>query len=1000
MEHTPQEKREEAIFEIVSQLNRGAALITAQEERDQLAGFNLIAGKRAKGATAYASALTYLIAGAKLLKDDCWERQHELIFALELNQAECEYLLGDLAAAEPRLKMLAGAAVNLTELAAVAVLRINLYMTLDRSGRAVEVGLQYLQRIGIQWPARPGEDEVKREFERLWRRLEHCPIEEIADLPQISDPDARATMDVLTTLMPPALFTDRNLQCLLIAHIANFSLEHGNSGGSCFAYVWLGMLLGPQFGDYQAGFRFGQLSVDLAEKRGLLGFKARVYLGFGHVIPWTRHVRMGIPLLRTAFETAQETGDLSFAAISYGALITHLLASGDPLAEVQREAGTALGFAQKARFGLVADMIGGQLGLIRTLRGLTPQFGSFTDAGFDESQFEERLKGDPRLAYAGWRYWIRKLQARYYAAGYASAIEAAAQAQQLLSSSFLAYFEIAEYHFYAALARAAYLDTVRAEERPSQLEALAAHHRQLELWAHNCPENFENRAALVAAEIARIEDRPLDAMRLYEKAIRSARENGFVHNEALANELAGRFYLGRGLEATGLAHLREARACYGLWEADGKVRQLDRLHPQLTARRSHPVEANAGLAVQQLDVATVVKASYAVSGEIELPKLIETLMTAALENAGADRGLLILPQGAGFEVEVEAKAGNMGVEVRQTRSAIAETGCPEAIVNYVIRTQKRAILDDASRPGAIFDDVYLRRGSARSVFCLPLLRQGKLAGVLYLENTQATCAFTPDRIAVLDVLAAQAAISLENARLYGDLRESEVKYRRIVNTANEGIWQLGPDAMITFVNARMAGMLGYSAEEMTGKPLTAFMFEDDVPDHARKMENRHQGLPEHYERRFRHKDGEIVWVLASAAPIFDDEHRFQGSVAMATDITGRRARRGRTPADERTFCPGHHRRTHRGLGLVYRERQAGLGRRHVRALRHEAGGLRRRLRCVAAGCASRRPCTCPRGHNAGEARRARIRYRVPRRVVQWRHPLHQGIRAYRKRCAG
>ena len=559
--------------------------------------------------------------------------------------------------------------------------------------------------------------------------------------------------------------------------MANFSLEHGNGGGSCFAYVWLGMLLGPQFGDYQTGFRFGQLSVDLVEKRGLLGFKARVYLGFGHVIPWTRHVRMGVPLVRTAFETAQETGDLSFATISYGALITHLLARGDPLAGVQGEAEAAFGFAQKAQFGLVADMIRGQLGLIRTLRGLTPQFGCFTDADFEERRFEERLKGDPRLAYSGWRYWIRKLQAHYHAAGYASAIAAAAQAEQLLSPSFLAYFEISEYHFYATLARAAHFDELPAGERPAQLEALAAHHRQLELWAHNCPENFENRAALAAAEIARIEDRPLDAMRLYEKAIGSARTGGFVHNEAVAHEVAGRFYLARGGETAGLAHLRQSRACYARWGADGKVKQLDRLYPQLAAQQAQA--ASGAPAVQQLDVAAAVKASQAVSGEIELRKLIETLMTIALENAGADRGLLIVPEGSNARVEVEAQAKGTGIEVRLSRSAIEKAGYPEALVNYVIRTQKSVIVDDAARLDPAFEDAYLRGGHARSVFCLPLLRQGKLGGVLYLENTQATCAFTPDRIAILELLAAQAAISLENARLYGDLKESEAKYRRL-----------------------------------------------------------------------------------------------------------------------------------------------------------------------------------------------------------------------------
>lgn len=886
--HTADEKREETIFEIVNQLNRGAALITAEDERSQLAGFNLVAGKRAKRATAYASALTYFVTGAQLLQDDCWERQHELIFALELNRAECEYLTGDLPVAEQRLESLAGKTANFTEVAAVAVLRINLYMTLNRSDRAVAVGLQYLQCIGVQWSPRPTDDEVRQEFQRLWRRLESCAIEEIADLPLISDPEARATMDVLTTLMPPALFTDSNLQCLLIAHIANFSLEHGNSGGSCFAYVWLGMLLGPQFGDYQAGFRFGQLAVDLVEKRGLLGFKARVYLGFGHVIPWTHHLRTGVPAVQTAFETAQNTGDLSFAAISYGALITHLLARGDRLAGVQREAETALGFAQKTRFGLVADMITGQLGLIRSLRGLTTQFGGFTDDEFDERQFEDHLKSNPRLAYSAWRYWIRKLQACYYAADYASAISAGVQAQQFLSPSFLAYFEISEYHFYAALARSAYFDAVPAGERPAQLEALVVHFRQLELWAKNCPENFGNRAALVSAEIARIEGRLLDAELLYEQAIDTAHAHGFVHIEALANELAGRFFLGRGLGRTGLAQMREARACYVQWGADGKVRQLDRLYRQLAAPEPRVAGTGSNLAAGQMDLENIIKASQAMSSEIELPKLMETLMTVVLQNAGADRGLLVLTNDGGFSVEVEAEAAAAGIETRMARAAVAQEAYPEALINYVIRTKQRVIIDDTSRPGPTFDEAYLRSGQARSVFSLPLLQQGKLTGVLYLENSQTPYAFTADRVAVLEVLGGQAAISLESARLYDDLGKSEAKYRRIVDTAYEGIMQIGLDGVTTFVNARMAEMLGYASAEIVGKPVTTFLFEEDLPDHARRMENRHRGVAELYESRLHRKDGNTVWVLASATPIFDDERRIQGSFAMVTDITERK----------------------------------------------------------------------------------------------------------------
>ncbi len=887
--HTPQEKREEAIFEIVSQLNRGAGLIASQDEREELAWLNLTAGKRGKASTAYASALAYLVAGAALLAEDCWQRQHELAFALEISRAECEFLTGELAVAQERLEALLYRSSNTIERGAVACLLIDLYMTLGQTARAAAAGLRYLEHLGINWTAHPAEMEAGQEYEKIWAALGSRAIEDLLELPLMTSPEPLATMDVLIKLIPPAMFTDPNLFCLAICRGVNLSIEHGNTDGSSFAYVTLGMVAGPRFGDYKAGFRFARLGYELVEQKGFKRFEAATCMTFGHMVkPWTTHVRGSRDLLRRAFKAANKIGDLTFVGYCSNVTVTNLLMAGDPLLEVQREAEMGLEIAKKVRFNLMSDMIASQLGLIRTLRGLTRRLGSFDDDRFDELEFERHLSNKPDLAVTECVHWIRKLQARYFAGDFAAAISASDNAARLLWT-LGSELTKADYPFYDALARAACFDeTASADRRSELLKALRAAQRQLEIWTENCPENFENRAALVSAEIARIEGLPLKAMELYEKAIVSARANGFVHNEALANELAGRFYLACGLETAGLAHLRQSRACYALWGADGKVRQLDQHYPQLASQQAPLAAPGAAPAVPQLDAATVTRASQAVSGQIELPKLIETLMTIALENAGADRGLLILPHGTGFQVEVEAKAGGAGIEVGMTRSAIAGTVCPGTVVNYVIRTQKSIILDDASRPGEFFEDTYLQRGQARSVFCLPLLRQRKLTGVLYLENTQAAGAFTPDRIAVLDVLAAQAAISLENARLYGDLRESEANYSRIVNTAAEGIWVFDPDYRTTFVNASMARMAGYECGDMIGRPLSDFLFEDDAADHRQKAANLRVGMMEHYERRFRHRDGHAVWALISASPVFDAGHNFQGTIAMFTDITERK----------------------------------------------------------------------------------------------------------------
>ena len=885
----PSEELEEKIFEIVNQLDRGAALIHSREERDRVAELNLIAGKRAKTSTAYASALNYLAAGRALLTEDSWQRQYELIFSIEYHWAECELLTADLAAAEERLIMLSHRAGNLIDIAAVACLRLTLYTTLDRSDRGVEVCLEYLQRSGVHWSPHPITDEVQREYDRIWQQVGSRSIEELVDLPLMRNPEVHATLDVLTEVVTPALFTDENLLSLVICRMVNLSLEHGNSDGSCFAYVWLGMILGPHFGDYRTGFRFGRLGYDLVEKRGLHRYQARAYMSFGNlVMPWTRHVQTGRDLVRRAFDAAIKIGDLTFAAYSCNNLNTNLLATGDSLGDTQREADNGLDFARKARFGLVIDIITAQLGLIRTLRGLTPEFGSFNDEGFNERQFEDHLQSDPRLALPECWYWVRKLQARVYANDYASAIEAASKAQPLLWTS-PSFFEVAEYYFYDALARAAQCDAASAGERALHLETLTAHHKQLEVWAENCPENFANRATLVAAEIARLEGRALDAMDLYEQAIRSARANGFVHNEALAYELAARFYAARGFEEFAHVYLRNAHYGYLRWGADGKVRQLERLHPYL---REAPAPASPtatiGARVEQLDVGTVLKAAQAVSGEIVLDKLIERLMRIAVEHAGAERGLLILFQGDEPRIAAEATTGRGQVEVTLRQTAVSPAELPESVLRYVIRTRESVIIDDALAQNPFSADEYICQKHARSVLCVALVKQAKLIGVLYLENNLVSNVFTSARISVLELLASQAAISLENARLYNDLQEREARIRRLVNSNIIGIMIWDFQGRVIEANEAFLDIVGYAREDLVSgrlrwRELTPAEWHD-ADDQAR-AELKAAGTVQPREKEYFRKDGSRVAVLLGATTFGDSQDE---GVAFVLDLTERK----------------------------------------------------------------------------------------------------------------
>lgn len=879
----------ERIFDVVDQLNRGAALVDSPAQREQIAELNLVAGERAKSSGAYASALTYLAAGAQLLADDHRAGRYDLTFALELNRAECEYLTGDLQAAERRLAMLWGLAANTVDRAAVACLRIDLYTTMDRSDLTVDACLEYLDQVGIHWTPHPSDEDFRQEYEAMWRLIGERPIESLIDLPPMTDPEVRATLDVLSWAIPCVVYTDQTLHNLCTVRAVNLSLEHGNGDASPFAYVVLGSILGAYFDDYSTGLKFGRLGFNLVELHGLSRFRAQVLISIGiFILPWTKPFPEAINLLRRAQDVALETGNPSFVAYAYNNLFSMQLAAANQLAIIQKEADSALSVIQKLKFGLVFDIVIAQRQLIRTLCGLTTSFGSFNEEGFDEAGFEAHLESDARQTLAQCFYWIRKLQACIFAGDFTAASAAAEKAEAGLWTS-RGFFENAEYRLYAALAHAGCWATASAQERAGHLAALRGHSEKLAAWAESCPENFENRAALIDAEIARIEGRELDAQRLYERAIRSARDNGLVHNEALANEWAGRFYLERGLETAGLAYLRNASAGYALWGAEGKVRQLHQIYPQLAARDRAPVEATPGSGLRQVDVASLIKASHAISAEIELPRLIETLMSITLKNAGADRGLLLLPYGGAYRIEAEAQTEGAAVRVELRQSSLSEQDCPEAVINYVIRTRKSVIIDDGSRPGAEWDgSSYLRLRRPRSLVCLPLLWQGKLGGVLYLENSRAAYAFPADRVAMLDTLAVRAAIALENARLYGDLQDRESRIRWLVDANIIGIVIWTADGRILDANDAFLAIVGYDREELETRQvgwreLTPPEWADGD---ARTLEQLNvTGRHAPYEKELFRKDGSRVPVLIGVAAF---SAKPDEGVAFILDLTERK----------------------------------------------------------------------------------------------------------------
>ena len=876
----------EHLFDVANQLNQGAARLIDRAEKVRVATIDLRAGGKAKASAAYASALAYFSAGVALLDENDWSSQYELTFNLWLERAECELLTGAFDTAGQLIGGLMQRAASKVDEAAVGHLKVKFHVMRSEIQPAVEAALTCLGRLGIEIPAHPTEDQVQAEYEMLGQALGARSIESLIDLPLMADPELQAAMRVLSDLTAPAYFTDARLYCLHLCRMVRISVQHGTSGDSASSYGSWAAVLSWFFHRYGDGYRFNKLACDLVEKHGFIASRTKCYLSLGVVAVWTRPIAIAMDSIRTAFRAGVELGELTYACIAAVYPVKYLLLRGDPLDLVWRESEMALDFARKIKFDDFADIIVSQQRFIATMRGRTAIFSTFTDARFDEAKFEARLTADRMPLMVGW-YWILKLKARFLAGDYVEALVAANKAKQLLWA-LTAQIAVLDYFYYSALTVSALYETASADEEQAWRKLLGAHQEQLREWAENYPPTFADKHALVSAEIARLEGRDADAMRLYEQAIRSAREHGFVQNEGVAYEVAAQFYNARGVVSIADAYVRNARDCYLRWGADGKVRQLDQLYPHLAGPEGRHSAAAIGSAVQQLDVASVVKASQALSSEIALPKLIEQLMTIAIENAGANRGLLMLPSGNGYLIQAEARATGGRVEVAICEEPITGVICPEFLVRYVIRTQESVILDDASKLNLFSADDYLRDRQTKSILCLPLIKQQQLTGILLLENALTTYAFTQARIAVLELLAAQAAISLENTRLYGDLQEREAKVRRLVDSNIIGICIFDFDGRIMEANDAFLDIVGYYRDDLISDRLrwTALI----TPEWGGAVERAlaelaSTGTCRPFELEYSRKDGSRVPVLAGAATFGELGHQ---GVAFVVDLTERK----------------------------------------------------------------------------------------------------------------
>jgi predicted ATPase/signal transduction histidine kinase/glutathione S-transferase len=771
LSHIEADALEDRLFEIVNHLNFSAELIGHQAERDELAQLNLRAGKKAKASTAYGPALRYCTVGTDLLNPDSWEAQYDLTFALYMERAECEYLTTHFSPAEALFDFILKHAKTTMDQVAVYSTRLTLLAHVGQFKEAVDAGLTGLRLLKLHLPAAPSKATLLQEFLKIKWYQGRRKVEDLEQLPNRMSPRERAAINILANLWGPSFWLNQNLNGVIVLYMLNLTLRYGNSDVSPIAYVCYGMLLSAVFGDAKTGYKFGTLALKLAKQFNNPYVTGKVLFVFATFLGTYRlHNTENLDFYKESLQYCLETGDLVYAGFCAESIECTMPLSGYTLDSLHLENQKYLDLTR--RIGREGSFVVCQA----MQRWLAKLQGSD-----DRCDFNHIFQQEDKYPMETGIYYLYELQLLYVFEHYHDAMQVITrlQANPIIKGHPV---HVGFFYLYYALTLASLYPTAAMTDKRQYRKTLRANQRKLKKWADHCPENFLHMYMLASAEMARVFGHDRQAERLYEQAIEAARTYAYIQYEASANELAAKYYLAQGRPQIAKTYLMEARYGYLKWGAHAKRQALDTQYAHLlghTAATREPAEGVTHTTTlsdaSQLDLTTVTKALQAVSGEIVLEQLLKRLMSTAIENAGAQKAFLILEKAGQFVIEAATTGGPDEVTVLQATPVAACPDVSAAIVNYVLRTRDHVVLHDAANEGIFIGDPYIRHNQPKSIMCAPLINQGKLTGVLYLENNLTAGAFTPDRLEVLHLLSSQSAISIENASLYNNLQEANAQ---------------------------------------------------------------------------------------------------------------------------------------------------------------------------------------------------------------------------------
>lgn len=830
---------EDDIFKIINHLNLGLELVISPQEQEELVRLNYLAGRKAMAAAAYLSAWNYLQVALRLLAPDkdCWQQRYDLTLALYIKAAEAAYLNGLFSQMEHLVQVVLASAKTLLDKVQLYEVKIQAHLAQNQLSLALEIGLDVLTLLGVSFPQEPTEADMRQAMQSTQSALAGQAIEDLLNLPAMSDPIKLAAMRLLNSVFAPAYLAAPQLMSLIVAEMVKLSVAYGNAPESAFAYANYGLILCSVASSINTGSRFGQLALNLLDHLKNQRSKVRTIVNVNFFIrPWQMHLTDTLQPLLEASQIGLESGDLPFAAYALHDYCLHSYFSNQNLATLAKDMSTygdALARLKQERI-LHINKLYRQV--IANLREENPEPYGLTGPLYDEEEMRplhEQANDNTALAVLH----FNKLTLCYLFGEYTSAVHHAALAEQYLDG-LTGTVIVPIFHFYQSLAQLAIYPESMPVEKANIIQKIKANQEKMQKWAHHAPMNHLHKYYLVEAEYARVLGQDGQAREYYDQAIELAVKHSYTGEEALACELASKLYTAKGRTKLAQVYLHDAHYAYRRWGASAKAAILAKGLQTMEVgynlsnfkKISDPFnfkESSIPRIVTRsdfLDTGSILKASQALSGEIVLAKLLEKMIRVLIENAGAQWGALILQRDGQWLIEAKGSIESDEVTVLQSlaidRPVHTSTGkshpyLPTTIINYVVRTGESLLLNDASNEASFSQAPYIKAVAPKSLFCMPLKNQGKLIGMLYLENNLMTGAFTPGRLEVLTLLSSQAAISIENARLYNTL-EHKVLERTAELAARVG--ELTTFNRITQIVASVPDLqtiLGIVAKEMT-----------------------------------------------------------------------------------------------------------------------------------------------------------------------------------------